>query len=163
MTNFRLGRRFPLIVMPCNTLSTINGEARRAAFRRVDYHLSPGGMFAASLPNPAVLAELPVVGEAEVEEWLVDPHSSEQVQVSSEWEKTDREFILRWHYDFLNSDGNQERHTIESRHDLASRETYLRDASAAGLDFLEEFGDFDGSPYHRDAADLILVFGKPTR
>jgi SAM-dependent methyltransferase len=163
MTNFRLGRRFPLIVMPCNTLSTLNGEARRTAFRRVDDHLSTGGIFAASRPNPAVLAELPAVGEAEVEEWLVGPHSGEQVQVSSEWEKTAREFILRWHYDILNPDGSQERHTVESHHDLATREETLRDAAAAGLEILEEFGDFDGSPYARDAADLILVFGKPTR
>jgi hypothetical protein len=106
-----------------------------------------------------VLAELPAVGEAELEEWLTEPRSGRPLQVSSEWEKTANELILRWHYDILNSDGSQERHTVESRHELATREEILSDAAAAGLEILEEYGDFDGSPYDRNAADLILVFG----
>lgn len=161
MANFRLGRRFPLILMPCNTLSTLTEEVRTRTLQRVYQHLSPGGIFAASLPNPAVLADLPAVGEAEAEECLVEPQSGQALQVSSEWEKTVNEFILRWHYDTLGTDGSLERRTVESRHDLATRGDYAQAAAVAGLEILEEYGDFDGSPYDRDAANLILVFGKP--
>jgi SAM-dependent methyltransferase len=49
---FALGRRFPLVLVPMQTLQLLGGPARRAAFlRRALDHLEPGGLVAAALAD----------------------------------------------------------------------------------------------------------------
>jgi SAM-dependent methyltransferase len=49
---FALGRRFPLVLVPMQTLQLFGGSAGRAAFlRRALAHLEPGGLLAAALAD----------------------------------------------------------------------------------------------------------------
>jgi SAM-dependent methyltransferase len=49
---FALGRRFPLVIVPMQTLQLLGGSCGRAAFlRRALNHLEPGGLLAAALAD----------------------------------------------------------------------------------------------------------------
>ena len=157
---FHLGRQFPLILLPCNTLSTLSVKTRKETLALISQHLSLGGLFAASLPNPDQLASLPTYGETEVEETINHPLSGNPLQISSEWEKTSKNFLLRWHYDHLYPDGQVERLTIETRHDLAPVEMYLAEIRAAGMIPSVLFGDYDRSVYKSTSPHLIIICKK---
>jgi SAM-dependent methyltransferase len=148
---------FPLILLPCNTLSTLQKAARRALFARVSAHLTSGGVFAASIPNPLWLAALPAEAEEEVEETLTHPGSGNPLQISSSWERDTGGFRLRWHYDHLLPDGQVERVTLETIHDLARLEDYQAELESAGLGIEAAYGDFDRSEYTAESPNLILV------
>ena len=157
LSAFHFGRQFPLILLPCNTLSTLDRSQRGRLFERVRRHLAPGGLFAASIPNPAWLLELPPVSEPEVEETIAHPLTGHPVQISSAWTRDELAFHLSWHYDHLLPDGQVERLTLETAHNLAQAEDFRQEFEAAGLRLGEMYGDFDGSPFDADSANLIFV------
>jgi SAM-dependent methyltransferase len=156
-TRFRLACSFGLILMPCNTYSTLSPEERRLTLIRVREHLSRGGEFAVSLPNPDWLRSLPARSAAEVEEVFAHPLDDEPVQVSSAWRRTRQEFVLVWHYDHLKPDGTVERLTVQRKHHLAPVADYLAEFRAAGFAQLQSFGDFDRSVFSADSPELILL------
>lgn len=160
MTNFHLAVCFRLILLPCNTFSTLSTAGRRSTLERIQEHLAPDGRFVASLPNPRLLAQLPTWSEAEVEEVFPHPLDGEPVQVSSTWKRTRQHFTLTWHYDHLLPDGRVERLSAHVQHHLAPVETYLAELQDAGFSAVELFGDFDRSPYSPDSPYLLLVAGR---
>ena len=159
MAAFRLAKLFPLILLPCNTLSSLEDRDRRAVFKRVAEHLHPEGVFTASLPNPLLLADLPATGPEEVEDDFIHPLSGNPIRVSSAWRRTKGVFKLTWHYDLLLPDGTVERYSIQTRHTLQPLDTYISEMEQAGLAVLAAWGDFDRSAYSDDAASLILMAG----
>jgi SAM-dependent methyltransferase len=159
MAAFCLGARFPLITMPCNTLSTLSTKVLQNTLGNVQRHLAPGGLFAASLPNPVLFEQLPEVGEAEVEEIFTHPRSGNPVQASSSWDRSAQCFAMSWHYDHLLPDGTVHRSTVRARHNLSKVEDYTQSLRSAGL-FLEAlYGDFNRGPYRPDSEHLILIAG----
>jgi SAM-dependent methyltransferase len=156
---FHLGLDFALILLPCNTYSTLSDGQRQAALACVRRQLKPGGIFAVSLPNPARLRRLPRRGESEVEEIFAHPLDGEPVQVSSEWERDDPYFRLRWHYDHLLPDGQVERMTAEVRHALVPLQTHIQEFEAAGLHTSQVLGEFDGRAYSPASDNLIIIAG----
>ena len=157
MAAFALGRRFPLILLPCNTISTLSAAQRVATLNCIRGHLQPDGLFAASLPNPAVLTHLPRRSEPEIEESFPHPLDGEPVQVSSAWKRYTQSMTITWHYDHLLPDGSVERISTQVSHTLAPVETYLAELEAAGFYLAERFGDFDRTPYSPQAPSLILL------
>ena len=157
MTQLCLGMSFSLILLPCNTLSTLPVHGRRALFKSAHRHLSSGGLFAASLPNPRLYADLPSPGESEVEEIFPHPITGNPVQVSSSWRQTRRFFTVQWDYDHLLPDGRIQRMSSVIRHDRAGVTTYLRELKDAGFESISLYGDFDSAPYQMDSPYLILV------
>lgn len=157
LTQFSLALRFALILMPCNTLSTLASPERAKLLSLVRFHLLPQGFFAASIPNPARLAKLPVRSSAEVEDTFVHPLSGNPVQVSSEWRKDRAWFLLRWHYDHLLPDGRVERLSVEMHHALTDTPTYCQELASAGLEVAEQYGDFDQPEYTLESPYWIFV------
>jgi len=157
MAAFRLAELFSLILMPCNTLSTLSVNDRRETFARVREHLLPGGIFAASLPNPVTLASLPRRGEPETEENFLHPTDGEPVVVSSAWKRTAHHVTFTWHYDHLLPDGLVERIRAEARHELVPLEEYKVEMQTAGLKVTAIIGDFDYSPFTDDSPELIVL------
>lgn len=161
MGAFRLAQRCALVLMPCNTLSSLDDATRVRTFQNIAAHLQPGGIFAASLPNPAVLQTMPRRGEEELEETFQHPHTGNPVQVSSAWKRTHDEFILTWHYDHLLPDGGVRRFSATTRHKLQGLEEYADELNQAGLSLRSVWGDFDGQPYSDETPNLIwLAEGK---
>lgn len=157
LSAFHLSIEFPLIIMPCNTLSTLPKETRAVCLARVSQHLSTQGLFAASLPNPVAFQQLPEHGEPDLEETLVDPIDGTSILVSSEWNRTPDRFVVTWHYDRQLVEGGEERLTVEISHDLALREDYLNELGSAGLQEVASFGSFRRSRYRPASPDLILT------
>jgi hypothetical protein len=157
---FRLARKFSLIFMACNTLSTLPQAKRWKVYSQINDHLLDSGVFAASIPNPHYLASLAEEGEPEVETSFVHPVTANQIQVSSGWQRVDQSVIVQWFYDHLQPDGQVERETVEIRHYLTTLEEYQKELRTANLVPGKVFGDFDRSEYGVDSPYLIMMAGK---
>jgi SAM-dependent methyltransferase len=158
-TAFHLERRFPLIILPCNTYTTLQPESRSVLLQRVREHLLPGGVFALSMPNPVLLKRLPRRSEPEVEESFLHPLDGEPVQVSSAWERRGSALTFIWHYDHLLPNGNVERLSAQAEHALLSREIVTGELESAGLSPQAVYGDYDRSPYSASSSFLVIVAG----
>jgi len=156
-TRIPLAEKYGLIVMPCNTLSTLSQQAQADVLREVRSHLAQNGVFAVSLSNPELLRGLSRLAEPEVEDTFLHPLSGEPVQVSSGWKKTADSLVINWHYDHLLPDGRVERLTSQVRHRLDSVQDYLQAFSAAGLQVESLYGDFDCSAYAPDSENLVIL------
>ena len=157
MSQFHLAALFRLILLPCNTYSTLPSHQRRAMLGCLRRHLSPGGLFATSLPNPHLLHEFPAYGERELEDIFLHPDNQEPVQVSSAWQRTRQHFIIHWHYDRLQSDGKVQRLSVQVTHNLTLPAEYLKELETAGFTTIDIFGNFDHSDYRVDSPYLIVM------
>lgn len=157
MSAFHFGCQFGLIILPCNTLSTLEPALRQRMLQCVRQHLLPDGCFTTSLPNPQVLKELPAHGAPELEDIFPHPQDGEPVQVSSEWKRTKEHFALTWHYDHLQPDGTIRRYSLTARHSLAPANVYLEELQEAGLQPRAIYGDFDHSSFSPEAPHLIVL------
>ena len=157
MAHFHLAVRFPLIILPCNTLSTLGQPTRLWLLERVAAHLSPGGLFVASLPNPTLLTRLPAHSESDVEELFYSPIDGEPIQVSSAWERSPDHFTVAWHYDHLLPDGRVERFTMQTQHSLTRADGYLDELKQMGFVIKAAYGDFDYRRYTPHSPNLIIV------
>ena len=154
---FHLSTKFGLILLPCNTYSTLTGEARQAVLGCVFDHLSLGGAFVTSMPNPLLLKQLPRSAEPEVEEVFPHPVDGEPVQVSSGWVRSRDSFTVHWHYDHLFPDGKVERLSKRVTHYLTPIEQHHQEFKSAGFSDLTYLGDYDGSEFSPTAPQLILL------
>jgi SAM-dependent methyltransferase len=157
ITRFNLAVKFPLIILPCNTFSTLRKNERLACLDCTRRHLKPGGTFAVSVPNPASLARLRTHSDAVVEDEFLHPQTGNPVQVSSAWRRMKDTVRVTWAYDHLYPDGRVERVTSETLHHVTPANDYLDEIRSAGLKVVEVFGDFDRSPYREDSPYLIWV------
>lgn len=160
MSAFHFGMTFDLIILPCNTFSTLTGEERRRTLSRVEAHLAAGGLFAVSIPNPAALADLPGYGEPELEETFSHPADGTPVQVSSYWKKEGTLFDLYWQYDHILPSGDIEQITSRTQHKLLDFQTYLNELQRTGFAKSTIYGDFDFSAYTNESPALILLAQK---
>jgi SAM-dependent methyltransferase len=160
-TAFCLAKRFPLIILPCNTLSTLTTSAMQASLQHAYWHLAPGGTFAASMPNPRALADLPPIGEPEVEEAFPHPETDDLVQVSSSWRRNQKELEICWDYDRMGPDGAVHRISATALHFLRPVSAYRKALQRAGFRSVRFYGDFDFSPYRPDSPNLIFITKKP--
>jgi SAM-dependent methyltransferase len=154
---FRLDRRFSLIFMACNTLSTLPQAKRWKVYSQINDHLLTNGVFAASIPNPHYLTSLPEEGEPEVETLFDHPITGNPVQVSSGWQRVDQTVIVQWFYDHLQPDGRVERETVEITHYLTTLVEYQSELRAADLQLKMVYGDFNRTEYLVDSPYLIMV------
>jgi SAM-dependent methyltransferase len=156
-THLHLAIKFGLIIMPCNTYSTLTQTGRLNTLRSVKRHLLPGGLFAISQPNPNLLAHIPLIGEAEIEETFIHPLSGDPVQVSSAWVRTSEQFTVIWHYDHLLPEGSVERLTHQSNHHILSSQKYLDEFDQEGFKVTQVLGEYEASPYSPDSPNLIIL------
>lgn len=161
MTSFVLEEHFALILLPCNTFSTLQSSERQNTLACAARHLLPGGIFAVSQPNPTLFYDLPARSAPQLEETFVHPQTGNHVQVFSGWRRNRTQFIVTWRYDHLLADGKTEHFTTEARHELDSAELYVREVAAAGLEIKAIYGDFEKNTYEPDADEMIIVAQKP--
>lgn len=157
LTSFHLGTQFPLIILPCNTYSTLAEEERRAALTCIRAHLKAGGLFATSFPNPALMASLTATRHPEIENHFTHPQSGNPIQTSYQIRRRRRTVSVVWHYDHLFPDGRVERFSHTIHHHLATTPQYLGEIEAAGFSILATFGDFDRSALQSDSPNLVVV------
>ncbi len=157
---FHLGAAFSLIILPCNTYTMLSADQRLSALERVRMHLRPGGIFAASMPNPAFLQHMPRKADPDIEAVFLHPADGEPVQVSSAWRRTAHQVKITWIYDHLLPDGNVERFTFPVTQNILPVDALLGELRAARLQVRDLYGDFDGSPYSDTSTYLIVTVEK---
>lgn len=157
ITDFKIQLRFPLIILPCNTYSTLEMSGRSASLKCIRQHLTPDGIFVASVPNPEILNTLDTTTEPEFEMFFPHPETNNPVQVSYQIIKNINNVVFQWNYDHLFPDGNVERVSIRSNHTLITKDQYLTEYQSADFDVFATYGDFDNSPFNSDSPNLIIV------
>ncbi len=160
ITRFNLFAQFPLIILPCNTYSTLQKYERLACLECVHRHLITGGLFAFCIPNPSTLADLPTRSVPELEDEFLLPETDNPVQVSSAWHRTKHAFHVTWIYDQLFPDGRVERFTAETTHQLLPAIDYLEEIRSMGLEIVDVYGDFNRSPYDEASPYMICLAKK---
>jgi SAM-dependent methyltransferase len=160
LSQFSLGIRFPLIILPCNTYSTLTSETRKKALMCVSQHLEPYGVFAVSMPNPHFLKRLPRRAEPDIEEIFPHPMDGEPIQVSSAWTRTKQQVVITWIYDHLLANGEVDRLTYKVHQFIIPEEEIEHEFQKSGLQIKVKFGDFDHSAFTRDSTYLILIAQK---
>lgn len=160
LTSFKIETRFPLILLPCNTFSSLASEAQKSTLACVYQHLSPEGLFAVSLPNPEILSQVDPSDHSEIEMTFPHPKTLNPVQVSYELNRTDHNVHIDWYYDQLLPDGRTDRVTISTIHWLTTTTEYLDNFNQASYTVAKLYGDFDYSPYSSNAPNLIILAKK---
>lgn len=158
--SFQLGIGFALIILPCNTWSTLSNAQRTRALVCIRAHLLSDGLFALSVPNPELLMNLPSRSELVYEESFAHPLDGSPVEVSSGWRRGEKHFTVTWRYDHLLPDGNVRRLTARVRHHLTSTDQYQQELIAVGFNIRAAYGDFSRSPCTAESSELILVAGR---
>ena len=156
-SEFHLAEKFNLILVACNTFSTLPEHKRVAVLSRVKCHLTSGGVFAFSVPNPASISNLREQSQPEIEAVFKHPIDNEPVQVSSSWTRDGSKWTLTWQYDHLLPDGTIKRTNAQTTHYLTPVDQYTREIKNAGFQKSILYGDFDQSPYTEDSSYLISV------
>ena len=156
-TRFHLALNFGLILLPCNTLSTIQAEDRRSLLKCVRNHLLPGGSFVASMPNPYILQSISSQNQPEVDDVFSSPIDGESIQVSCSWKRTKSLINIQWHYDRLLPDGYIDRHSVRVTHYLAEPQVYLDEMYCAGFKSHIIYGDFDRSAFTPESPYCIIL------
>jgi SAM-dependent methyltransferase len=157
ISRFHLVAQFTLVILPCNTFSTLGEDKRLACLECVREHLKSGGLFAVSIPNPELMKGLPEQAEVELEDEFIHPQTGCPVQVSSSWQRTEHNFNVTWFYDQLLPDGKVERLTVETVHQMIPPDAYLDEIRRTGMKVTATYGDFDRSKYLRDSPYLICL------
>lgn len=152
-----LTSRFPLIIMPCNTFSTLDAQAQVQALARLRLHLAHDGVFVVSMPNPMLLKDLPPEGAEEIETAFDHPQSGHLVQVVSQWERKLEKVTFYWHYDHILPDDKIDRQTLSAQHYIQEVSQIVQHFKETGFTIVEMYGDYDCEPFDPDAPYLILV------
>ena len=154
--NFRLNTLFDLILMPCNTFSTLSVPDQKRTLKNIERHLKPNGVFVFSIPNPSFIKKLPSFSEPEVEDVFHHPLDGEPVQVSSSWKRTQETFTLWWNYDHLLPNGEVSRTSAEIIHYLHPFEIYIEALLENGFQSVKIFGDYDQKTFKNTSPHLII-------
>lgn len=157
MRDLHLPRRFPLILLPCNTLSTFNHEDRQRIFGHVHAHLDPGGTFAFSTPNPLVLQGLPQSGDIELEDEFSHPGTGYPVRVYSSWEKGDGTLTFSWRYDHVFPNGKVVSFDHATTHYLDSPRDYIDELGRNGLKPMAAYGGFFEESFEPDSPYFVVI------
>lgn len=157
LSEFSIMQNFSLILLPCNTYTTLTLEQRSKVLTRVFKHLKPTGVFSTSMPNPEYLKRLPKNAEPDIEDVFPHPLDGEPVQVSSAWTRTTNHMMITWYYDHLLPDGKVERLSYEVTQNILSVDKLLDEFRLANFSIDELYGDFDRSPLTKDSTYLILI------
>ncbi|HUF37348.1 MAG TPA: class I SAM-dependent methyltransferase [Anaerolineales bacterium] len=157
MRSFELGRQFPLIILPCNTLSTFAGGDRKRIYTQALRHLEPGGKFAFSIPNPLILKDLPDEGAVELEDEFSHPATGNPVAVYSSWIKSPDRITFYWRYDHRYPDGRVKTSELDTTHMLDAPQRYLAELHDCGFKATAAYGDFFKTNFTPDAAYFIIT------
>jgi SAM-dependent methyltransferase len=155
--SFELGRRFPLVLLPCNTLASLDDAEAACALDAIRAHLTPHGLLAAELPHPnEALASL---DEDEPLTDFVEPETGNPVQLyARQVASPGSPFVdVLWKYDELLPDGQVLRTEVPTRYYLRAPEGMARMLSEAGFGSVQLHGDYDLSPYSPEALRLIVL------
>ncbi len=166
MTDFDLGRRFPLVTIPFNTWMHLpNSQAQSAALRCIARHLTPGGRLLIALPAPATITDFEHDGALVLERTFDDPETGELVlQFSStQLDEVEQTLSITWIYDRIGADETVKRVLAPMKLRYLFRQEAELLLKESGLSPRAVWGDYGRSPYTVGSEHLIILAEKPAR
>ena len=160
-TSLRIGKTFPLILLPFNTFSHMVDPADvREALETISLHLAPGGRAAFALPNP-----IPIYGDPSeslvLERTFRDDARNVTVQQFSSLrvDRASQLGYITWIYDEIDPSGAVTRTSIPMtlRYFFPNELASLMEP--AGMRLLHTWGNYDRSPFEEDSPSLIVICG----
>lgn len=166
MTDFDLGKRFPLVTVPFNTWMHLpNRKAQLASLNCIKQHLIPGGQLVIDIPAPSTIADAEHDGTMVLEGTFACEKKSERLLQFSSTRLDSKQQILHvtWIYDLIQANGVVKRTVVP----MLLRYLFPRQVELAlqetGLELKALWGDYDRSPYAAGSEKLIILAEKPSR
>ncbi|GGM88778.1 hypothetical protein GCM10011578_005430 [Streptomyces fuscichromogenes] len=160
MRDFDLGRRFRLVLLPCDSIShLLNDSDIAACLARVREHLADDGVFALDMVNPAATLTAEADGRWRPAFQYRDPRSGQAVEVSRarQYDPVSQVLVDEMEY---RRDGVEhvERVTRHSR--MLTLEQAERLLAKGGFTVTQRYGGFAGEPWTATSRHLVLVCAK---
>jgi SAM-dependent methyltransferase len=160
--NFSLPNRFPLIIIPCNTMAYFNDGECELILRCSKEHLDRGGHLVMELPslesgstsNAFDILE----DETEILSTFISPRTDHPVQVSARRTAGPEMDVINitWYYDELLPNGTVRRFDQILRYHIRSAQSMKDLLGREGFTQIEIFSDCDLAPFSSEAQRLIL-------
>jgi SAM-dependent methyltransferase len=153
MTDFRLGRVFPLIIIPASSFILLHDrEQQEQCLECVRNHLADGGVFIMDIAKIGPLNESWLQPGERPRGEAIDPHSQRRVRQFVERKGVDvekRKFWVDLIFYVEQSDGPDERYVDQICQTYFSYHQITTLLTEGGFKILKEIGDFDGTPLDR--------------
>jgi SAM-dependent methyltransferase len=164
MTQFELGRRFDLVIIPFSAFQVLLTRAdQRACLERCRAHLKPGRQFAIDVFNPSLgrLTRPQPVQEGP-EEFAGPGGEAVRWSGETEYELASQTLLSRWQYERTAPGGETtiSEHLLELRYFFRFEMEWMLDA--CGFDVEALYGDFARSEFAADSPELIFVARRAT-
>ena len=155
MRSFDLRRRFPLVVLCCNSLAhlTTNSDLK-ASLTCIAKHLVPGGLFAFDIMNPDVRALARPHSECVRLDVGPNPSSAIAVEEVAAYDPVQQIRVAQWRV--LEPDAAAHEVAPLSLRLLFPQEVPLL-LEAAGLELAARYGDFAGNPLTGESLNQICL------
>jgi SAM-dependent methyltransferase len=164
MTDFNLGKRFPLVTVPFNAWMHLpSRKAQLASLSCIKQHLIPGGQLVIDLPAPSTIVDAEHDGAMVLEGTFACEKKNESLLQFSSTRLDNKQQILHvtWIYDLVRANGETRRTVVPMPlHYLFPRQAELS-LQETGLELKALWGDYDRSPYAADSEKLIILAEKP--
>jgi SAM-dependent methyltransferase len=158
MRRFDLGRRFPLVVLSCNSLAHLLTPAEvKACLACIRRHLAPDGIFAFDIVNPDLAALAGAVGDNGGAS--VPPDGTTSVQACGGYDPVRQVRTLSWRVSVPVRGGPIETRPMRLRQFFPQEVPLLLET--CGLALTERFGDFDGQPLVRHSLNQVCIARQP--
>lgn len=163
MTTFKLDGRFPLAVIPYNTLMHLSPPQASAAFRQIAAHLEKDGRLFLDVANPLAVAQTPNDRQLTLEQCTTMPETGQLLVVtaSTRVDPGDQTLHITWLYDTLPAGGGPVHRTVVpiQYHYFFPHELELM-LSGAGLALQGMYGNYEGRPFTEESERLLVVAAK---
>jgi SAM-dependent methyltransferase len=160
MRSFDLGRRFALVIVSCNSLAHLTtNEELIGALRRIVGHLAPDGLLAFDVVNPRI-ADLACLGPRSErgEEVALRSHATAREELLA-YDPVSQIRVLQW--EIVGRRTERRRTEAMSLRTIFPQELPLL-LSAAGLELVARFGDFEERPFVADSLNQVCI-ARPIR
>ena len=155
MRAFDLGRRFPLIILCCNSLAHLTtNEDVKSGLACILKHLAPGGLFAFDIVNPDVRALARSHAECMRLDLGPNPSSAIAVEEVASYDPVQQIRVAQWRV--LKPDATADEMAPLSLRLFFPQELPLL-LEAAGLELAARYGDFAGNPLTGDSLNQIGI------
>ncbi len=158
MQEFCIERAYNLIIIPCNTFSTLNESDASKTLENIKGHLKHKGTLVLDLPNPAYALDDEGQDDVVLTDSFFEPETGNACQVFTRqrYDSEARRMSVTWIYDELHPDGEVVRHEMSLNHYLRSAAQMEQILWSAGFSSIQLYGDYDRSQFQPDAAHMLV-------
>jgi len=160
------GTDYGLIILPYNTFMHLHaGDEQQRTLDRLAGVLAANGQIVLDIPNAGEAFAADHDGSLTLERTFIEPETGHLVmqQAVSRLDRTTQLQHITWIYDEIDAESIVHR-TIAP---LTLRYVFPREMdlmlAVAGLQRIERFGDYDGSPFENECPRMIVVAGRSKR